>query len=98
MNSHDIIAAAKLIVGTVSGGDEPLPGAVQWVERRLRAGEFSGYKAARRWRMTDADIAAAIESLRPRRAEQAQPRPVAELDRPLLTSMTRTSQRRLAAS
>ncbi len=97
--SHDITACARLIRGDDS------PAAVDWVIRRLRRGEFSGYRAARRWRMTDSDIEAAIESLRPR---PVRPRPVTSLvdvaadlhaaraDRPLVSSMTRTSQRRLA--
>lgn len=98
--SHGIDEAAAIIVGTDANGD-PLPGAVEWVERRLRSGKFSGYKAARRWRMTDADITAAIDSLRPHRSTSSRPAAVVvditpDVDRPLLSSMTRTSRRRLA--
>lgn len=97
MNSHSIEQAAIIIVGADQDG-KPLPGAVAWVERRLRRGEFSGYKAARRWRMTDADIAAAIESLRPQHADNTVPQPV-DVDAPiLLTSMTARSRRRMAVA
>lgn len=95
VHTHSLEDAARQIVGAGPDG-QPLPGAVFWVQERLRRGEFTGYKAARRWRMTDADIQNAIESLRPRRVEDRTPRPATDIDRPLLTSMTRTSRRRLA--
>ena len=40
---------------------------VRWLSRRLNSGEISGYKVGRVWRMTDADVAAFVES-RPIRA------------------------------
>lgn len=58
----------------------------EWVVRRLRLGTFSGYKAGRQWRMTEDDIAAAIEALRPQIVPSV---PVGGL--------TRTSRRRLSA-
>jgi hypothetical protein len=71
------------------GNNNHVPAQVQWVMRRLRRGEFSGYKVGRRWRMTEADIEAAIETLRPKRAY------VPEV--PQLSGLTRTSARRLSA-
>ena len=76
--------AAQLICGADT------PAAVKWLKRHLR-GElqpvFPGYKERRKWRMTDVDIAQAIELLRPRRLPAI----------PVTTSMTRTSRRRLAS-
>lgn len=95
MNSHSIEQAAALIVGADPTG-QPLPGAVEWVERRLRRGLFTGYKAARRWRMTDADITAAIDVLRPTRVEEPRIRVVSESS-PAFASMTSRSRRKLVA-
>lgn len=58
----------------------------EWLVRRLRNGTVPGYKAGRQWRMTEDDIAAAIEALRPRVVPSV---PVGGL--------TRTSRRRLSA-
>lgn len=74
------------------GGDNdgnPLPHKVQWLAKQLRAGKLPGYKAGREWRLTEDDIAAAIESLRPTR--------IAVPDVPGLSGLTRTSRRRLAS-
>jgi hypothetical protein len=89
MSNHSLSESAALICGADDNG-EPLPGKAKWVMLRLRRGEFSGYKVGRQWRMTDEDIAAAIESLRPRRVF------VPEI--PAISGMTRTSARRLVAS
>ena len=92
--TYSIEAAAAIIVGA-DASNQPVPGAVEWVRRRLIRGEFTGFKAARRWRMTDSDITAAIESLRPTRADT----PVEVLpDAPMLTTMTARSRRRMAIS
>ena len=61
-----------------------------WVAQRLRGNakpHLPGFKVQRKWRMTEADLDAAIEALRPRRNE---------LHIPAMTSMTSRSQRRLA--
>jgi hypothetical protein len=91
--NHAIEACARLIAGS----DDPTT--VEWVTRKLRRGDFPGYRVRRQWRMTDADIAAAIESLRPTATLASRPSLVEAArigDRPLVSSMTRTSQRRLA--
>jgi hypothetical protein len=62
----------------------------RWVADHLRGYQkphLPGYKVQRKWRMTEADLDAAIEALRPRRNE---------LHIPAMTSMTTRSQRRLA--
>jgi hypothetical protein len=68
------------------------PAQVQWLAKRLR-GEakpvLPGFKAGRRWRATEEDIAQAIDLLRPERVEFPQV--------PQASSMTRTSRRRLAS-
>lgn len=73
----------------IRGGHETAD--IIWMTRRLR-GEaqpvLPGYKAGRRWRATREDIETAIELLRPH--WQAVPDRV-----PPLSSMSRTSRRRL---
>jgi hypothetical protein len=62
----------------------------QWVTLRMRGAikpHFFGYKARGRWRMTQVDLDAAIELLRPKRND---------IHIPAMTSMTARSQRRLA--
>jgi len=62
----------------------------RWLSDRLRGYEkpaLSGLKVQGKWRMTEADLAAAVEILRPRRNE---------IQIPAMTSMTARSQRRLA--
>ena len=86
--SHSIEQAAEIICGD-SG-----PAAVMWVSRRLCRGQFTGYKAGRKWRMTDADIEAAIESLRPNRVERIHAVPD---NAPAFSSMTSRSRRKLVA-
>lgn len=81
--TYSISEAAQLICGSSD------PAAVKWLTRRLRGEQqplLPGYKQARRWRMTEDDIATAIELLRPQRL------PVV----PVASSLTRTSARRLA--
>lgn len=82
--TYSVEQAAELICGASD------PAAVKWLTRRLR-GEahprLPGYKQARRWRMTAADIDTAIELLRPT--------PIPAV--PAASSMTRTSRRRLAS-
>lgn len=65
------------------------PHDVQWLVLRLRRGELPGYKAGRKWRATQADVDAAIESLRPQ--------PVGIPQVPAMTGLTRTSARRMAS-
>jgi hypothetical protein len=65
---------------------------LEWLSERLcgRAQpRLPGYKAGRRWRATQADIDTAIDLLRPKHIDLPQV--------PQATSMTRTSQRRLAS-
>lgn len=88
MITYSLEQSAALICGADDDG-RPLPGKAKWVMLRLRRGEFTGYKAGRQWLMTETDVAAAIESLRPRRAW------VPEV--PSMSGLTRTSARRLAS-
>jgi hypothetical protein len=64
------------------------PGAQKWIAQRLKGHAkpaLPGFKVQRRWRMTQTDLDAAIELLRPQSI-------------PTMTSLTVRSQRRLAAS
>ncbi|MGR6978390.1 helix-turn-helix domain-containing protein [Mycobacteroides abscessus] len=60
---------------------------VRWLVEQLRAGRIPGYKPGRSWRMTQADVEAAIETLRPTKRLS---------DAPLALGLTKTSRRRLA--
>lgn len=81
--TYSLSEAAEIICGTAD------PAALQWLTQRLRGNAtpvLSGFKVQRRWRMTQADVDAAIDALRPKRLP----------DVPVLTSMTARSRRKLA--
>lgn len=64
---------------------------LQWLIKRLRGEakpQLPGYKVARQWRATEADVEKAIELLRP---------PSTSVRVPNMSSMSPTSRRRLAA-
>lgn len=85
-------AAALLGPGPDGTPDSVEPHKLQWLTKRLRGEskpQLPGYKVARQWRATDADVRQAIEMLRP--PSNAVP------DLPSVSSMTRTSRRRLSA-
>ncbi|WP_074345014.1 helix-turn-helix domain-containing protein [Mycobacteroides abscessus] len=67
----------------------------EWLAQQLRSGRFSGYKVGRKWRMSDADIADALEKCR----RDARPSTPAGDARPIagLASATPTTQRRFAS-
>lgn len=76
------------IAAILCGSDGPAE--QHWVAQRLRGNaepRLSGYKVQRRWRMTQDDLDAAIELLRPKRSD---------VSVPAMTSMTARSLRRLA--
>lgn len=82
--TFSLAEAAEILCGS-SG-----PAEQKWLRERLIGNaqpQLSGYKVQRRWRMTEADLTAAIETLRPKRSH---------VRIPALTSMTARSQRRLA--
>lgn len=69
---------------------------IEWLHRHLRGDDqpqLPGFKVGRKWRMTENDISEAIELLRPRRTERVS----AAVDIPHLSSLTRTSRRRLGS-
>lgn len=57
--TYSVEEAALQIIGTDT------PAKVRWLMVRLRTGDLPGYKADRKWRMTESDITAAIDKLRP---------------------------------
>ena len=80
--------AAQIIRGSAARSD------IEWLHRHLRGEsepQLPGFKVGRKWRMTEGDIAEAIELLRPRRVSTAG-------DSSMQTSLTRTSRRRLGRS
>lgn len=84
--TYSLEEAALIICGTTDSAS------LHWLAQRLRGNAqpaLTGYKVARRWRMTQADLDAAINQLRPRRTT---------ICIPAMTSMTARSQRRLAVS
>lgn len=64
---------------------------LEWLMLQLRSGRFPGRKIARKWRMTDEDIQAALDICRNTDRVTGQ-----QSDDPVL-SLTRTSQRRRTA-
>lgn len=85
--TYSLAEAAELLCGS-SG-----PAEQKWLRERLignASPRLPGYKVQRRWRMTEADIVAAIDTLRPQNSHL----PAV----PALTSMTTRSQRRVLAS
>lgn len=85
--TFSLAEAAEILCGA-SG-----PAEQKWIRERLIGNaqpQLHGYKVQRRWRMTEGDLVAAIDILRPRRNQL----PTV----PALTSMTPRSQRRVMAS
>ena len=83
--TYSDVEAAQIIRGSATRTD------VEWLHRHLRGEsepQLPGFKVGRKWRMTDEDIAEAIELLRPRQVPMAG-------ETPMLSSLTRTSRRRL---
>jgi excisionase family DNA binding protein len=60
---------------------------VKWLGDQLRAQRFSGVKIGGHWKMTGADVAAAIESCRPG------PKP--ERDDPIVAGLSPIARRRI---
>lgn len=80
--TYSITEAALILRGAATTTE------IKWLRRKLNQGEFPGYKAARRWRMTAEDVSTAITKMRPTDITDDVP----------LAGLTRTSRRRLAAS
>jgi hypothetical protein len=87
---------AAAVLGPGPDPDDPVgsvePHKIQWLTKRLRGAaspQLPGFKAANKWRATQADVDEAIELLRPKR--------VALPSVPRSSGMTRTSRRRMAA-
>lgn len=64
----------------------------EWLAAQLRSGRFGGYKVGRKWRMSDVQIAQALETCR-RDAHV----PVAPARSTGLSSATATTRRRFAS-
>ena len=80
--TYSLVEAAEILCGAAD------PAALQWLTQRLRGNaepRLSGYKVQRRWRMTQDDLDAAIDALRPKRTT------VPTI--PAMTSMTARSRR-----
>lgn len=83
--TYSLSEAAEILCGTDGPAEQ------KWLRERLIGNaqpQLRGYKVQRRWRMTEDDLAAAIETLRPTHNR------IPAI--PALTSMTARSQRRLA--
>jgi len=82
--TFSLAEAAEILCGACGPAEQ------KWLRERLIGNaepQLSGYKVQRRWRMTEDDLIAAIDTLRPKRNH---------VRIPALTSMTARSQRRLA--
>jgi hypothetical protein len=92
MTRHTLAQATRIICGDNSGLADPQ----RWVAQRLRRGTFQGIRINRNWLMTDADIDAAIASLR---NDKPKPLPVAPdpVPAPITAGLSARSARRLTA-
>jgi hypothetical protein len=82
LTTFSLEEAATILCGSAGPSEQ------RWVLERLRGNRFPtlpGYRVQKKWRMTQADIDASIELLRP-----------TVIRVPTLTSLTARSQRRLA--
>lgn len=85
--TFSLVEAAEILCGAAGAAEQ------KWLRERLIGNaepRLRGYKVQRRWRMTEEDIAAAIDTLRPQRSD------IPRI--PAMTSMTARSQRRVLAS
>lgn len=83
VRTYSLPEIAEILCGAAGRANE------YWVSQRLRGAarpQLPGFKVQRRWRMTQADLDAAIELLRPRPSVPAVP---------AMTSLTARSARRL---
>ena len=87
MKTYSLDHAAAKICGPDSGMKDPRG----WLLRGIRAGRFQARKVGRHYRMTDEQIAAAIENL------TTKPPTGPVIDKPRGLSLTATSARRLKA-
>lgn len=89
-STHSLEEYAAALLGPGPDGTSATVEAykLEWLAIRLRRGDLPGFKAGRRWRATDDDIAQAIEALRPKQIPSI----------PSMSGLTRTSRRRLRAS
>lgn len=81
--TYSLTEAAHIICGDATESSQ------LWLVRRLRGHgtpTITGYKVSRRWRMTETDVANAINALRP------------GIRPPAYTTMTARSRRRMTAS
>ncbi|ASR86788.1 excise [Mycobacterium phage Findley] len=81
---------AALLTYPVADVARRIPCSERWLTEQIRAGRIPGRKVGRHWRMTEADIEAALESFRV--APESGRKSVANA-RPF--ALTATSQRRI---
>ncbi|ALF00482.1 excise [Mycobacterium phage BoostSeason] len=81
---------AALLTYPVADVARRIPCSERWLTEQIRAGRIPGRKVGRHWRMTEADIEAALESFRV--APESGRKSVAA-ERPF--ALTATSQRRI---
>lgn len=66
-----------------------------WLRRKLNAGEISGRKAGREWRMTDSDIAGLVDYMaRPARTQRIDAQSIADTGS-FTSGLTRGARRNL---
>jgi hypothetical protein len=95
----DTPGAKSLTTKTLTQGAAILGCTERWYADQIRAGRFPARKVAGRWRVTDGDIAAALEMCRNYGQPATLDRIRAERERnglpPIGTSMTGTTRRRM---
>ena len=91
--TYSVEEYAAIVLGPGPDGtaDTVEPCKIQWLEKRLRGAAkpiLPGYKVGRKWRATQAHVDEALKLLEPKRDPLSPPLPQ-------VSSMTRTSRRRL---
>ena len=89
MKTYGVDEAIEQILGSESGLKDPH----RWVIRQIRIGKFQAYKIGNRYRMTQAQIDAALQTLRYSPGWN-KPKPVSPV---IQQALTRTSARQLKA-
>lgn len=79
IKTHDLATVAQILCGDSMKNPE------RWVARQIAAGRFPARKVGRHWRMTDHDLATALDALAPTTIPTTEP------------ALSARSQRRRAA-
>lgn len=84
MRTYSLTEVAAIVCGDSMARPE------RWLTRQIAVGRFTARRVGRHWRMTQADLDAALDIMANRRDNPAPaPQPVSEVGRPSAASMRR---------